>query len=60
MSEVADLYIGTEIVLHREDQIAKDHSHDTNGNVMGRAYANPTLAIRLYCFEFTGGDISLE
>ena len=29
--------------------------HDSNGNVLGRAHANPILDIRLYQVEFAGG-----
>ena len=33
-------------------------SHDTSGNVMGRAHTNPTLDTRMYHIEFDGVEIT--
>ena len=44
MPEVAYQYVGAEIMLPRDDQMAREHvvawSHDANVNVMGRAHAD--------------------
>ena len=53
-----DHYIGDEILLPRGGQIARGHvvecCHVANGNVMGRAHANPILDTRMCQIEFAG------
>ena len=51
-----------DILLPKGDQMARGHevaqSHDVNGNVLGKAYANPILDTRLYQVEFLGGKVT--
>ena len=58
MSEMGDHHIGADILLPRGDQMARGHvvaqSHDANGNIMGRAHANPILDNRVYQVESAG------
>ena len=62
MLEVADHYIGADVLLPRGDQMTRSHevvwSHDAIGNVIGRAYENPILDTRMYQIEFDGGEIA--
>ena len=62
MPEVGDHYIGTEILLPREDKIARGHvvaeSRDANENVMGRAHTNPMLDTRMFQVEFVRGKVT--
>lgn len=55
-SEVADHYLGAEILLLSMDQMAKYHvvaqKRDLEGNAMVRAYANPIVDTKLYQVEF--------
>ena len=52
MPEAGNHYIGTEILLPRGDKMARGHvvvwSHDTSGNIMGRAHTNLILDTRMY------------
>ena len=59
MPEEEDQYLGANVLLPREDQWSRGHvvawSCAANGNVMGRAHANPILDTRLCQVQFTGG-----
>ena len=50
--ETGDHYIGAEILLPRGNKMARGcvvaHSHDANGNMVGRAHANSILNARMY------------
>ena len=52
MPEVGDNYIGAEILLPREDQIARSHvvarTQDAIENVIGRSHKNSILDTRMY------------
>ena len=56
MPEVADQYKGAEILLLREDHMVRGHSvawrHDTSGDILDGAHANPILDTRMYQEEF--------
>ena len=60
MPEVGDHYIGAEILLLREDQMARGHvvarSQHANGSVMGRSHANPVLDMRMHQVDFVGSS----
>ena len=62
MLEVGDHYIVADMLLSREDQMARGHvvaqSCDANGNIMGRAHTNPILDTILYQVEFSGGKVT--
>ena len=62
MLEVGDQYIGAEIMLPGRDKMARDYvvlwSHDTGGNIIGSAHANPIMDTILYQVEFAGGKIT--
>ena len=55
-------YIESEIPLPRGNEMARGHivaqSHNTDGNLMGRAHTNPILDIRVYQGEFALGDVT--
>ena len=59
--ELGNQYIGAEIMLPRRDKMARGHvvvqRCNTNGSIMGRAYANPIMDTKLYQVEFKGGKI---
>ena len=61
MLEMIVQHMRAEILLHRGDQMTRVHgiawSHDTNGNVMDKAHANPFLDTKLYQVKFTGGRL---
>ena len=62
MLEEGDHYIGTEILLPRGNEMARDHvvahNHDANGNVMGWACTNLILDTRMYQVEFARGKVT--
>ena len=62
MPEVGDLYIGSQTLLPRGDQLARNHvmarSRDSNENVMGRSHTSPILVMRMYQVEFTGSEVT--
>ena len=51
-------------MLPRENQIVRGHvvawSCDANGNIMGRANANPILDTEMYQVAFTGGEVTFN
>ena len=62
MPELGDNYIGAEILLPREDEMARGHvvvqGHDTSGNIMRSAHINPMLNTIMYQVEFTGDEVT--
>ena len=62
MPEMDDHYIGPEILLPRGDEIARSHvvvwSHNTKGNVMGRAHIYPIIDTSMYQVELAGGKVT--
>ena len=56
MPEMGNHSIGTEILLPRGDEMARvhvvAHSHDANGNMMGRTHAYPIFNTWTYQIEF--------
>ena len=48
--------------MPRGGEIARGHvvarSHNTSGNMMGRAHMNPILDTRMYQVEFAGGKVT--
>ena len=60
--EVVDHYVGADTLLPKGDQMAGGNivakGHDANGDVKGRAHANPTLDTRVYQVEFAGGKFT--
>ena len=62
MPEVGDHYLRAEILLPREDKMARGHvvaqSHDANGNLIGRDQKSPILDIRIYQVEIAGGKVT--
>ena len=61
MPEVADKYIGSEILLPRRNQMTRYHvvekSHDVMRNDLGRVHANPNLNTRFHQVEFNKNKI---
>ena len=55
MPELGDHYVGAEILLSKEDDMARGHvvawNHDTNENIMNRFHTNPILNTRTYQVE---------
>ena len=62
MSEVGDHYIGAEILLPREDEMAMGHvvlqGHDACGNMMGRIHIKTKLDTIMYQVIFAGGEVT--
>ena len=62
MPEVGDHCIGAKLLPPRGDKMARGQvgarSQDANGNVMGSFHTNPTLNMRIYQVESTGGEVT--
>ena len=61
MPEAGDYYIRADILLPRGDEMARGHvvvqSHDANGNIMGRAHANPISILECIKLSLLGARL---
>ena len=62
MTEVADQYLGAEVLFPRGDQMVRGCivacMHNDNGNIMGRAHSNPLLDNRVYQVKFPRAEVA--